>query len=167
MLGELRKRGAEIEVQLDPGQVVRSVAVLTDGAATAACELAGGGPEDPFADACAIALDVALTAACEEAIKHGEKSGLHEFLTLCLHANLMVELKRFSEAEWLMKKFAKGAGKVASARGSDKALSVLALLNLAAILELTHKPTQSEPNIKSNRSAGRETQLLQNPRIGC
>ena len=44
-----------------------------DGAATAACELAGGGPEDPFADACAIALDVALTAACEEAIKHGGK----------------------------------------------------------------------------------------------
>jgi hypothetical protein len=44
-----------------------------DVAADAACEAAGGGPEDPFADACAIALDVALTAACEEAIKHGGK----------------------------------------------------------------------------------------------
>ena len=44
-----------------------------DAVADAACELVGGGPEDPFADACALALGIALEAACESALDQGGK----------------------------------------------------------------------------------------------
>ena len=36
-----------------------------------ACEVAGGGPEDPFADACAFAMGIAFETACVSAIEKG------------------------------------------------------------------------------------------------
>merc|ERR1712058_118510 len=39
--------------------------------AAAMCELVGFGPEDPFADECAVALAVGFEMACKEAVKKG------------------------------------------------------------------------------------------------
>jgi hypothetical protein len=43
--------------------------LATEGAA--ACEVAGGGPEDPAADACATAMGIGLLSACEGAVDAG------------------------------------------------------------------------------------------------
>merc|ERR1712151_366930 len=42
------------------------------------CEAAGGGPEDPAADACSAAMSGTVEAACALAVKDGKEFGVHE-----------------------------------------------------------------------------------------
>jgi len=44
---------------------------LDDAAVVAACEIAGIGPEDPFADACAAILGITVEAGCVAMVNEG------------------------------------------------------------------------------------------------
>jgi len=47
------------------------VCVASDAEIAGLCEIAGWGPEDPLADACAVALDAGWTKICTQAVKSG------------------------------------------------------------------------------------------------